>query len=86
MIIDIEPTIKVISHISNTLRNFANDIDSISETIIKTKDLSRTADVLISVANCFTDLRLDLLVTRPFREYKKLTQELYKDLEKAKYG
>lgn len=86
MIIDTEPTIKAVSHISNTLRNFANDIDSINETIIKTKDLSRIAEVLISVANCFANLRLDLLATRPFREYEKLTQELYKDLARAKYG
>ena len=75
MTIDIEPTIKAVSHIANTLKNFADEINRIKMQIIKTKDLSRTAEVLISVTNCFANLRLDLLTTRPLREYEKLLQK-----------
>lgn len=74
MAIDIEPTVKAVADIVNTLKNFADEINRINMKIIETKDVSRTAEVLNSVTACFNSLRLDLLVNRPLREYEKLTK------------
>jgi len=72
MTINIEPTVKAVDHVANTLRSFADEIDRINERIIEEKDLSRTAEVLIAITNCFSAFDSFILLGTFFTEISVL--------------
>lgn len=69
--IDVEPTAEVIDKAAYFLEKYAEDLRRHSETLRKTKDLDIVALCVVDIANCFQNLRLDLLVTRPIRELRR---------------
>lgn len=68
---NVEPTVEVIKKIADTMRYYADQVDRQAEAMLKDGDLSRAAEVFLSVNALFNNARLDLLITRPLRETLK---------------
>ena len=66
--IDVEPTAEKIEEMASTIEYFASSIRRQATRMRETNDLSVSADVATEVACMFTNIRLDLLITRPLRE------------------
>lgn len=67
--IDVEPTAEVISKMAENLRLAAAELESIAEHTRQTGDFSSIPEVVNCVMNLIPNLRLDLLVTRPLRQF-----------------
>lgn len=74
--VNVQPTVDVINQTAARMEEYAADIRRIGLKISETGDLERTADVVNAVTNCIMNLRLDLLITRPLREMRRLQAEL----------
>jgi len=72
MTINVEPTAKVIDDMAEKLEYYARDLRIISKKMRKTNDLTYASEALNSITNCFNNLRLDLLATRPIRELSRI--------------
>lgn len=68
---NVDSTIGVIEKIAETMRYYADQVDHQAEAMRKDGDLSRAAEVLLSVNAMMNNARLDLLITRPLRETMK---------------
>jgi hypothetical protein len=68
---NVQPTVEVINGISDRLREAAGSMDHIARAIVNTEDLTLVSEVLNEITNMNGNLRLDLLVTRPIREYQR---------------
>ena len=71
-----------ICDIATRLESEASNIRWIANKMKEDKDLDRVSDVMTNITNLFTNLRLDLLITRPIREMKKDKYKLILVLEK----
>jgi len=69
---DIKPTADAIEENARILRRYADELDRIACRMMDKQDISYPANALQAIANCFGDLRLDLLATRPIRELQRL--------------
>ena len=65
------PTARAVSSIVRVLRDYADEIEHLGNRMLEEKDFGYVSEVLQSVTNMNGNLRLDLLVTRPLREFKK---------------
>jgi len=72
MEIDVKQTQETINEIADQLEYYAADLRWISEKMGIKNDISYAAEAMNTIRNCFGNLRIDLLVTRPIRE---LTRE-----------
>lgn len=68
---NVDGTVEVIRKIAETMRYYADQIDRHGDAMSKDGDLSRSAEVLLSVNAMLNNARLDLLITRPLRETMK---------------
>ena len=64
-------TVKHIREMSQTLRHYADQFESVAKRMEDTGDLTYAAEIVGGVSNLIQNLRMDLLVTRPIREYQK---------------
>lgn len=67
--IDAMPTAEAIEKMAETLRAAAAQLDAIAERTRKNNNFEQVADAASCVANLLPNLRLDLLVVRPLREF-----------------
>ena len=65
--IDVEPTAKTICSASERIRECADHLDGIAKNMREKNDLTYAAEAVTEIVNTFSNLRLDLLVTRPIR-------------------
>ena len=70
--VNAQSTVEAINQTAARMEEYAAEIRRIGLKISETGDLERTADVVNAVTNCIMNLRLDLLVTRPLREMRRL--------------
>lgn len=71
--INVDPTAEVIEKMANLMRKFASELDGISAKMRISHDIGFASEAITAVVNCIQNLRLDLLVTRPIREYERFT-------------
>ena len=69
--IDVEMTAEVADTIAKTLRDYADEVDRHAKWMRERNDISYASDIIQDVKNCFFNLRIDLLVSRPIRELQK---------------
>jgi hypothetical protein len=81
--VDVEPTVAVIMDMAATMERYAAEMKAVARKMLIDGDISRAAEALTSITNCFQNLRLDLLVTRPIREFDRT---LYVDLNAEREG
>ena len=67
--IDVQPTAEAIKKMAETLRAAALQLDGIAERTLARGDFECVGDAASCVANLLPNLRLDLLVVRPLREF-----------------
>lgn len=68
---DVQPTATVIKNISRLVTQYANEIDIIADKMLVENDISYTAEAISSIRNLIGNIRLDLLITTPFRAYER---------------
>lgn len=69
--IDVKPTAEIVNDMAETLERYSRELRNISKKMIETDDISRASEAITVVSNCIANLRMDLLVTRPIREFLK---------------
>lgn len=69
--INVAPTAAIIKDMARTMNNYAKELERISAKMIERNDMSLAAEAMSAVTNCLSNMRLDLLVTRPIREYER---------------
>lgn len=68
---NIKPTVDTINDIAYALEKYASDVRRVAQRVEETGELGLASEAINAVTNCIMNLRLDLLVTRPCREYEK---------------
>lgn len=76
--LDVEPTAEIIDSIALKLHQYANNLKRLAKKMRDKKDLEYAQEAMQEVKNCFANLRTDLLVTRPMREYEKALRDMEK--------
>lgn len=71
MKVDVGPTAEVIEKMANLMRENAIDLERIAAKMRDRQDISYAAEAINIVTNSMNNLRLDLLITRPLREFKR---------------
>ena len=69
--VDVESTSRAIFDMSLVLKEYYRQMGFIAQKMEATKDLSYAGEALSCVSNCISNLRIDLLATRPIREYDR---------------
>lgn len=67
--IDVQPTAEVIEKMAENLRAAAVQLDAIAERTRQKGNFELVGDAASCIANLMPNLRLDLLITRPLREF-----------------
>ena len=68
-------TVEVVRNAANLLRKAAMDMEHQAKLMDQTGDLTRASECLNIISNLIPNLRIDLLVTRPIREYERAIRE-----------
>ncbi len=68
---DVEPTVQIIYDMVDNLIRASDNLKRLALKMRKNKDLTYAAEAINTITNCMQNLRLDLLVTRPLREYQQ---------------
>jgi hypothetical protein len=68
---DIEPTAEVIDEMAETMRRFAESMSRTANKMRETGDLGYAAEALTDALACMNNMRMDLLVVRPLREFQR---------------
>lgn len=68
---DTKGTVDLIKDMAKTLRSYADSFENTAARMEKTGDLTYAGEIAGGVANLIQNLRLDLIVTRPIRAYKR---------------
>ena len=71
MDIDTEPTAKVIDDMSRKMLDYSKQLDNLAEKMRLTGDITYASEALGVATNAMSNLRLDLLITRPLKETMK---------------
>jgi hypothetical protein len=69
--VNVEPTAEVIDTMAKNLVRAAKHMEGFAADMRAKKDLTYAAEAINAVSNLISQLRLDLLVTRPIRELDK---------------
>ena len=69
--INVNSTIEVIWNMRQELEKQVRELKRIEEVIKEKGDISYASEAIIAMTSCLSNLRLDLLVTRPIHEYEK---------------
>ncbi len=70
---DVESTAQIIDDMADNLIRASDDLKRLVLKMRENKDLTYAAEAINTITNCMQNLRLDLLVTRPLREYQQRT-------------
>lgn len=73
---DVKPTIKVILGMVKTFRQEADELENIADRMASSGDISYVAEALNVYQNLGSNVRIDLLVTRPIREYENILKTI----------
>ena len=76
--INVESTAQSIEEMASTIERFAASIRNQAKRMREEKDISIAADVANNVTGMLTNIRLDLLITRPLREMQREIESLRK--------
>ena len=68
---NVEPTVEVIDKMAQTLRDKAIELERLAIQMRNREDITYAAEAISTVSNMMNQLRIDLLVTRPLREYQR---------------
>lgn len=68
---NVEPTAQIIDNMADNLIRYAADLKRLALRMRENKDLTYTSEAINTITNCILNLRLDLLITRPLREYQR---------------
>ena len=68
---NVKPTVDIIHSMSKRLREAADDLDRTAKSMTEKNDLTYASEAMQSVSNSIMNLRLDLLITRPLREFMR---------------
>ena len=68
---DVKPTVEIVRGIASRLRDESAEIDRIADRMLVDGTFDRVSDVIVEISTLLNALRLDLLVTRPIREYER---------------
>lgn len=66
-----QPTCEIILQAADRLEETAKELRLQSKRLEESGDFSYTAEVANKIVNMILNLRLDLLITRPIREYER---------------
>ncbi len=69
MTINVEPTAKVIDSMVETLIRTSNDLEKTAVRMREKNDITYASEAIQSISNLMNQLRLDLLISRPLREF-----------------
>lgn len=69
--VDVEPTAHKIDEMAKTLKRSAITIEKAARRMREDGDLYYAAEVITEVVNLISNLRLDLMVTRPIRALER---------------
>ncbi len=67
--IDVKPTSEAIRQMSEKLRHAAQQLDAIADRTEASGSFEHVSDAASCVANLMPNLRLDLLIVRPLRQF-----------------
>lgn len=67
--IDVEPTVDVIRKMAEKLRAAALELDAIADKTQADGNFEHVGDAATCIANLMPNMRLDLLVVRPLRQF-----------------
>lgn len=67
--VDVKPTAEAIMDMAKTLNHCALEMKRIADKMVEYEDITYASQAATAVSNCVSNLRLDLLVTRPLREF-----------------
>jgi len=82
--INVEPTAKIIESMARILSEYSKEMESIAEKMRSKNDISYASEAIQSVTNMVNNLRLDLLITRPLREFQNLKPMVEYIVDKSK--
>jgi hypothetical protein len=68
---NVKPTVELIRESTIRMRQYANELERLAKNMEDGNDLSLASEALSIISNCFSNIRLDLFVTRPLREYER---------------
>ena len=69
--VEVESTSKIIKDMASILGDYSLQMGLIAQKMEATKDISYAGEALTCVSNCLSNLRIDLLATRPIRAYDR---------------
>ena len=69
--IDVRPTVEIIYEMANELDDYADNLRSFAKDMQEKDDISYVIDVINTIKNMNANLRTDLLIARPLREFMK---------------
>ena len=72
---NVTPTVSVINDMIRHLYKTAKELEYIANKMMEDDDISRTAEAANTLTNCIQNLRIDLLITRPIREFDLIMKE-----------
>lgn len=67
--IDVDPTVDAIRKMAESLRHAAMQLESIADKTEASGNFEQVGDAISCVANLVPNLRLDLLIVRPLRQF-----------------
>ena len=73
--VDVKPTVEVILAMSNNMENYAKELRRIANDMNESGDITYAAEALQAIVNCSSNMRMDLLVSRPIREFQKIIKK-----------
>lgn len=69
--VDVTPTVEVIREMAVMLQRASEDLTRVANLMEQTGDFERTTDAYTAIRDLNTNLRVDLLIARPVREFEK---------------
>ena len=73
--VDVKPTVEVILAMSNNMEDYAKELRRIANDMNESGDITYAAEALQAIVNCSSNMRMDLLVSRPIREFQKIIKK-----------
>ena len=77
--IDVTATAEVIEEMANNMEHYAAELRRHATKMRERNEITYAAEAIATVSNAFHNLRLDLLVVRPIREFQRREVEFLKD-------
>lgn len=69
--INVDSTVETIEDMARKMRQYALDVERVAARMRETGDITYASEVMQSITNMNTNLRLDLLITKPIRALQR---------------